>query len=386
MKSVSCICLTALSLVLAGCTSNRSVNAPAVQFVQDILSDPGSRQYQSLAFFDQSSTKGDIVIVDDPRRAVSFSDAFIGCDFCDNISGAEGGDMLPDFAGERISAILDVANGDYASKYLEPEDTALRTISVKAFLSSMDTTCCIAPYDNDYSSSRNPAKCIVLSSPYMDVCGKYDIDMMLDIIRKDIPVIYPVRAAFEKAFEKTDGFFNLAVIPDEYVNSLQVYSDIFKDVAKQYDDHLSACIALRSDDSTDLFANTVALYASAGMGGRLNVLVIDNPSVDIEALRQSYETIMTVQSERNLELRKNLSSELLLLSTLDCAARRCYGIFREKNIFTHKIAYPKASAYITKDLPGQYVLMDYDPSFMPEGLEDKLKQSAPKSFALYVQN
>jgi len=378
IASISCLLLMLSLTTVSSCSQLRNESVPAVRLVEEVLSNPLGAEYQSIISFDPSASKGDIVIVDYPCRAASFSDVFLNCDFYDNISGAQGGDRLPDFAGEKISTILDVANGDYASTYVQDADSTLRTLTVRAFLTSLDTACCVAPYDNDFTSKREIAKCIVLSSPYMDVRGKYDIDTLLALTRKPIPVIYPVRTAFEEAFKQTDGFFNLAVIPDDAVTSLQVYADIFKDVAKQHSDNLSACIALRSERGNDLFSNTVELYASAGMGGRMNVLVIDDPSVDVKALQKSYQRIMTVQSEKNLELRKSLSANMVFLTTLDCAARSCYALFRNNNIFTHKIAYPKASAYITKNLPGQYVLMDYDPSFLPEGLEDKLQ--------LYVQD
>lgn len=378
--------LVALAFIAVACVQKQSASKPAVQYLTDILSDPECSEYKSIAAFERISTKGDIVIVDSPERAVRFSDAFVNCDFCDNISGAEGSDLLPDFAGESISAVLDVANGDYSSLYSETADTALRTLTVRAFFAALDTACCIAPYDNDFSSVRRKSKCTVLSSPYMDVCGKFDIDTLIKSTGADFPVIYPVRASFERAYELLNSNFNIAVIPEKSISDLRVYSDIFKDVAGSHSDRLSSCVALRADNGGDLFLNTVELYAAAGMDGRLRAVVIDDPSVDPAELKKSYERILSVQNEKNLELRKHLSPDIVFLTSLDCAARSCYRLFRERNIFTHRIAYPQASAYITKDLPGRYVLMDYHPTYLPQGLEEKLRDSAPKSIGLYVQN
>ena len=376
------ILIVAVMPALLGCEQKR----PTVGDVEEILASPGGRSYGLLSSFDRTSRTGDIVIVGEPEKTVKMLERFASADFCDNVSGACVSDALPDFAGERISAILDIANAGYDSLFLSDQGNTLRSLSVRALVAALDTACCLAPYDDEFRSRRPAAKAMVYSSPYMDVCGNFDVDTLKRSVGADIPVIYPVRSAFESIFSQREDVSVIAVMPDPCVTP-SVYESIFKEFSMGGDRALSSCIPVSTvRKSKDFFRDFLSSYIEEGRNGKISAVLVDDDNCNLVEMQASYKRIFEVQSEENLEFRKFLSRDLIFVYTLDCAARKCYELFRQRNVFTHFIAYPKTSIYITKDLPGSYVLVDYDPSYLPDGLEGMLKQSAPKLFESYVQN
>lgn len=380
--------ITSLALILGvSCSQNQYSGLPAVADVEEILSSPNGSQYRLLASFDSESASGDIVAIGEPVKTARLVEHFITADFCDNVSGAPVPDYLPDFAGECIASILDIANEGYDSLFMAGQGVLIRSMAVRSVMAALDTACCLAPYDNEFRSYRPAAKAIVLSSPYMDICGRFDLDTLFRSTGADIPVIYPVRSAFARILSGARSPLNIAIIPDASVSDPAIYLSIFKDFTNLKEYASSTCIPINPlRTGKDYFRDFIASYAASGETDRIDAVLIDDDSIDIDALQASYRSILETQSEENLEFRKYLSRDMRFVYALDCAAMECHSVFRARNIFTHYIAYPKASAYITKNLPGQYVLVDYNPAYLPEGLEDMLKQSAPKSVEMYVQN
>lgn len=381
------VLLSVALLSAVSCAQKQYDGLPVVADVEEILSATDGPMLRMLSSFDKESSSGDIVVIGEPLKTARLAEQLITSDFCDNVSGALVPDMLPDFAGERIASVLDIANEGYDSLFMAGQGVLIRSLAVRAVMAALDTACCIAPYDNEFRSSRPSAKAVVLSSPYMDICGRYDLDTLFHSSGADIPVIYPVRAAFERILEIAGPSANIAVIPDTSVTDPAIYSAIFKDIATKTENGQATCTPIKAGYSGhDFFREFMTAYSQAGRAGRISAVLVDEYSLDIRELQASYRQILEVQNEENLELRKYLSRDLVFVSTLDGASMKCHSIFRKRNIFTHYIAYPKAAAYITKNLPGLYVLVDYDPSYLPDGLEDMLRLSAPNSVEMYVQN
>ncbi len=64
----------------------------------------------------------------------------------------------------------------------------------------------------------------------------------------------------------------------------------------------------------------------------------------------------------------------------------CYRYLREKNLFTHNIVYPIASALVTSPEAKGYMLMDFDLNSLPADMIDRLQVLAPATYKQYVQD
>ncbi|MGI5848035.1 MAG: hypothetical protein ACOX5T_08450 [Candidatus Cryptobacteroides sp.] len=92
------------------------------------------------------------------------------------------------------------------------------------------------------------------------------------------------------------------------------------------------------------------------------------------------------------DLFNRLDCRLPILSSPDTAysfSRECYRLFREKNLFTHLVAYPKAKLYMTvpagSGRPG-FALIEFSDRYVLENFRDTMQVLAPKTMESYVQS
>ena len=107
----------------------------------------------------------------------------------DNIDGREQPDELHDFAGETFTPVFDMANSPYAG-YIEAENIpAMREAAVSMAVASLGSSCYSNTFDEDMTSSRIPAKVLIVDSPYLCRYALKDIDTLLVSAGIDVPVL-----------------------------------------------------------------------------------------------------------------------------------------------------------------------------------------------------
>ena len=77
-----------------------------------------------------------------------------------------------------------------------------------------------------------------------------------------------------------------------------------------------------------------------------SAVLVDDPAVSADALMESLDEVLTVQTGANLNRRKLLADDITILDMDKYATEKCYGILRKNNIFTHNISYPVAGYYL----------------------------------------
>ena len=90
--------------------------------------------------------------------------------------------------------------------------------------------------------------------------------------------------------------------------------------------------------------------------------------------------------EADIARKQSLAADFRIIDPRMSIVSDCFKSFREKNIFTHNIAYPVASAYITSPESAHFSIMDFDESSLPDGVYEILTDMAPKTHKSYVQN
>ena len=311
--------------LLTACSYVEQRDGNMLPYVAEILSDSSSDEYLLLSGFNEPSSRGNIVIMDRSDRAEAFADYFVASDIYDNINGNEGGDLLPDYAGERIVEISDNGNTPY-SEFLD-DRTAMREATVKTVLATLD--------------SAASAKIAVLPSPFMAAYGMNDVDTLLYASDCALQVVSPLRLL--AASSQNAGM--IAVFADSEAAGTDIYSEIFGE----------GRVFVYDCDSLPTLEAFFDEYGMQEDHRAIDLMVIDNVNVDVQALEKELATFFSVENFDNLAIRQMTGSDFSFADTKDVAAREVYRLMRKGNLFTHAISYPVKLGLRT-DFIGDYSL------------------------------
>lgn len=329
-------------LFLAGCNDAVDTGRATVPYVEDILSEE-TEGLSLLSSFDPRESRGTIALVG--PEDTSLVNRFLKVDDVDNIDGRPNPDLLPDFAGEQIDIINDKANAPYVA-LLKNDSVKFRTVAVRNLMAAIDTAYSIGAFDDEKLQTKLPAKVVVYTSPLNAEIGAFDVDTLCRASGCSIPVVFPSRLVFGQQLDRGIEHLHIAVVTDSLTAASGVYSRVFDDVSKSKGILGTGCIAVKVD-SLDNINTVLSDYKAAGGNMPLSALVIDSREVDIDALRVSLDFVMTHQSETNLNSRKLITKDFVIVDMNKAVTDECYRILRSNNIFTHNISYPVSRNYVT---------------------------------------
>lgn len=308
--------LAILSLAASAVSCNQTVSSglDTIPYVKSIIADKDGYENNLLSSISTDS-RGTIAIIGDSLHCATLLQVFLECDFFDNIDGRKEPDDLPDFSGEKVVALSDV---NFQARIQTANAEGLREFAVKSFISAMDT------------SVR--AKAVIISSPWMATEAVFDIDSLKHFFRLDVPVIYPIRTASAYVTSKFGKNATVAVFSDD---EAKAESGLY---GRFFDNPYSVC----TDQPADSVSFRVFLenYSKKSNPKKLNAVIIDDYSVDTDAIYAEIDEIINKETPENLALRQLLSVDFELVDCRDIAAEACFREFRNKNIFTHNVAYP----------------------------------------------
>ena len=342
------LCLAAL-LLTAGCRETEGSGRPTVPYVSGILEGHG-RDWALVAGFNPADPKGSIALVGPADRNAELAGRFVGGDVFDNIDGRLAPDGLPDFAGERIDVISDIANLPYEA-FLGGREDSLRSVTARNFIAALDTALSIGAFDSERLERKENAKVVVFTSPLSAAYGAFDVDTLVRSAGRAIPVIFPARMLLGRQLERNIPHLHVAVLTDSLTAASGAYQDVFDELAEQQGQLGCGCVAFPCDSAS--YAGAVLdAYRTAGGNMPVSAVIVDDPSVDIDAVRESFGWIMRVQSEANLSYRKLIADGFVIVDASRAVTDECYRILRRTNNFTHDIAYPYSKEYVTVKATG----------------------------------
>jgi hypothetical protein len=349
MKTVSTILsISAASLLavllLGGCRETVGTGRATVPVVEKILADKG-REWSLVAGFNPADPKGCIALVGPADRNDFLAERFLSGDVFDNIDGRLAPDDLPDFSGECIDVISDLANTPYES-FLPDNGDSLRAVTVRNFLFALDTTLSIGAFDNERLEKKENAKIVVFTSPLSAVYGAFDVDTLVRSAGKEVPVFFPAKMILGKQLDRNISHLHVAVLTDSLTAASGAYPAVFDELAAERSVLGCGCVAF-SADSVSYAGVVLDAYKAAGGNMPLSAVIVDDPTADIDAIRDSFDWIMRVQSEANLGYRKLIADGFTVVDAARAVTDECYHFLRKTNNFTHNIAYPRSENYIT---------------------------------------
>lgn len=304
-----------LSALTISCRKAVSAGPDTIPYVKNILNDRTGYEFNVLSSSSDIGSKGTVAIVDNPMRATSLCDVILNCDFFENIDGKPTPDLLPDFAGETVVALID---SSFDAKMSLADSSGVRELAVKSFISVLDTAV--------------RAKAVIFSSPLMAVNAAFDVDSLKHFFGLDVPVIYPVKSASEYV-KSTFG---------QDASTMVVTNDESMCESGRYDCFFShpyvVCVPDQSDSLS--FRTLLTQYASCADAGALDAVVLDDYMTEPAAFLSEIDEIINVESPENLALRQLISVKFEVVDCRDMAAKACYWQLRNHNMFTHNVAYP----------------------------------------------
>ena len=177
------------AIILTACERNKNVSEPYLPFVKQALTDTSSASKHILDKYVPNNVAGSIAVIGDLESVCRMVSDFLCSDRFDNIDGREQPDELHDFAGETFTPVFDMANSPYAG-YIEAENIpAMREAAVSMAVASLGSSCYSNTFDEDMTSSRIPAKVLIVDSPYLCRYALKDIDTLLVSAGIDVPVL-----------------------------------------------------------------------------------------------------------------------------------------------------------------------------------------------------
>ncbi|MBO4427462.1 MAG: hypothetical protein J5771_03155 [Bacteroidales bacterium] len=302
--------IAAATLALASCARGGQEEGAALKYVQDIISGEEASARDILAGYGNPARDGAIYVAGPYAPAVRAMKNLLRFEYFDNVTGNPGPDGLPDFAGETICAIYDMA----------PEAATqeeLRTAAVRGVIQAMDSVCFVSPYDNEGLDVKPVAKVVLLASPNA-AFGAADIDTLLTTFNAKIPVVCPLRSVLEPFFKGRKGRVKIAVLTTEDYASGDAYRGYVEYLGAKHGLDSAACIVSADSSVTAVLTQPVDL------------LLIDNPALDA---REIYENVKPIP-------------------VVDLAARgaeECFRAMRSGNLFTHRVAWPVSMEYMAAE-------------------------------------
>ncbi len=414
LSSRSKLCtLLALSL-LTSCKRQTTEPRPTIEFVRTIAAGKNMPEHKMASSYDTASVAGPVCLVGESARCLRLSEFLMVRDTRDNVTGALSQDGLPDFAGEEFLSLLDEANTPYEGFLKASNRAYLRELTVRHVLECLDTVSFISPYDREGMGRKLPAKYVVLVSPYMAACGRFDADTLFTCLGKSSPVLSAVDLLFDRAFAEGKGSpVNVALVADSIALNSGVYDEVFEEKMREHSARGSKLFrAPRVTGTGNFLLAFLDAYEATGETEPLSALLVDEYTADVDSMRATLSRIRVELSDESLRYGKMITPDFKILESRQCVADECYRLMRLRNNFTHKIAYPKADALVCAprtDLPvesygadGAFapdfkysripcsevptcMLLQYGNRYLPASVMEILRAEAPKTYLSYVQ-
>ena len=416
------------ALALISCRETVKVTRPVPDYLARILADTTSRDYNLVKAYDPASDEGGIYIIGSPEDVMLMAEAFLSSDRYDNITGRGSADHLPDFAGETICPVIDLANYPYDDYIALSSKDLLSEITLADFIFAMDTTCRVSPYDTIHRVRKSPAKAVVVASTYSCIYGFSAID---SLCRRANPYVTVV-SALDEMMDQALSAGKKTVI---WTSRGKLDGDIYKDFLceengmgyrqRRLSRGLSdpegawsvfapAADSLSAPDPTtrDLFFDLLDNWQKSSFPGeRISSIILEDSSVDVAELKAVIDELKKTDDDFLLHYRNMLSPSCELICPEEVATRRCYGVLRSRNTFTHRIAYPGAkcySSYPSSHLPstkydldgnmsysfkynregvpteGTFIFVELRDKYLKSNLLEFMKDRAPKLHSQYA--
>ena len=204
MKKILSITLAAAAM-LSACGNNNNTVTEQIEvtpIMEKALNDANSKFYADFPSFPAQQSKLPIGVFDSGTGGLTVLEVLLNADMIDNISGKEGSDGVPDFAGEAFTYLADRANMPYGNYAAENKQDFFRELVVKDALFLLDNKYWTNPADKQREGKKQPCKILVIACNTATAWGLQDVSNLLQLSGTGVKVIGVINAGVNALYDK----------------------------------------------------------------------------------------------------------------------------------------------------------------------------------------
>lgn len=351
--------LTVLALLVAfvSCNERPAVVRDTIPYVKQLATDT-TGTFRLVRSYRSAGTKGSIAVIGEPEAAARLGSTLLAADLVDNIDGRSTPDRLPDFAGETFDILLDLYNAPYIRMAGSSPDS-LREVTVRNAVIAVDTVAYSNASDPRSRLSKTRAKVFVFANSLLSEYGKFDVDTLFKMAGRDAIILTPVEAMLLEA--KRTGCKSIAVWAPAEARSA------YENAAKVLTPQMEVTVVSTTGNGIlrPAFRDMMGIFRSLKPGGNLDAVLLDSFTASLEELNAEKEHIHRQITEEDMAFDRILMPRFRFIEPNAALTGALYRLLREKNLFTHDIAYPTIRYYQTEEnLDGEFVPVEVSAAYL----------------------
>ena len=347
----------AFLVALASCNEQPVVLRDTIPYVKQLAVDT-TGSFRLIHAYRTAGTKGSIAVIGEPEDAARLASILLTADDVDNISGRATPDRLPDFAGETFDILLDEYNAPYLRMAGSSPDS-LREVAVHNAVIAVDSVAYSNALDPRSRLSKTRAKVFVLANSLLAEYGQFDIDTLFKMAGREAVILTPVEAMLQEAARS--GYKSVAVWAPAEARSA------YENAARELVPNMDVTVVSTTGNGIlrPAFRDVLRIYRSLKPGGNLDAVLLDSFTVNQQELEDEKEHIHRQITEEDMAFDRILMPHFRFIDPGIALTSALYRLLRERNLFTHDIAYPTVRYYQTEEnRDGDFVPVEVSAAYL----------------------
>lgn len=343
-------------LLLASCQERQVPVRDTIPYVKQLAVDTAGT-YSLLASYRSAGSVGSIAVIGEPEAAWQLSSRLLAADEVDNIDGKPRPDRLPDFAGESFDILMDQYNAPYTRMAASSPDS-LREIAVRNAVISIDSVAYSNALDPMSRLRKSRAKVFVLANSLLTEYGRFDIDTLFKMTGREALILTPVEAMLETAAKA--GCRSVAVWAPQEARSA------YEHAAQAYPQMTVTVVSTTGNGMLrPAFRDMLRIFRGLKPKETLDAVLLDSFTANLEELSAEQEHIHRQITEEDMAFDRTLTPHFRFIEPNASLTSALYRLLRERNLFTHDIAYPSVQYYQTEEnRDGEYVPVEVSAEYI----------------------
>ncbi len=343
-------------LLLASCQERQVPVRDTIPYVKQLAVDTAGT-YSLLASYRSAGSVGSIAVIGEPEAAWQLSARLLAADEVDNIDGKPRPDRLPDFAGESFDILMDQYNAPYTRMAASSPDS-LREIAVRNAVMSIDSVAYSNALDPMSRLRKSRAKVFVLANSLLTEYGRFDIDTLFKMTGREALILTPVEAMLETAAKA--GCRSVAVWAPQEARSA------YEHAAQAYPQMTVTVVSTTGNGMLrPAFRDMLRIFRGLKPKESLDAVLLDSFTANLEELSAEQEHIHRQITEEDMAFDRILTPHFRFIEPNASLTSALYRLLRERNLFTHDIAYPSVRYYQTEEnRDGEYVPVEVSAEYI----------------------
>ncbi len=242
MKKIGYLFLALAALAVIACGHKKqAASVEVTPIMKKALHDSSSIYFANFGKYPSQRDSLPIGVFDSGTGGLTVLEVMLKSDNINNITGADGHDGIPDFAGEDFEYLGDQANMPYGNYSSEGKDDYLRELAVKDALFLLGNNYYTNYAEKSPKGVKKPVKIIVIACNTATAYGLKDINNLLQLSKTGVKVIGVINAGVNALFAELDKIkekdsVSVGVMATVGTISSNAYARTIREVAgaKQY--------------------------------------------------------------------------------------------------------------------------------------------------------